>query len=176
MKLCFDVTLDDLVAVHRHYWSAIPTEKWERIKTGLVFAGAAFGLFAVNGMVEVGMLVAVAGVFVFPYLISMNQARDARRHYSSGPGLIGPRELELGRDELVSRSPLVELRVRFAGVERIVDEGDHTFIHLCTKNALVIPHHSITKGNPVEFVAALRTRWAEKPDGAKPVIGANSPS
>ena len=103
-------------------------------------------------------------------------SRQARRSLAQGANktVLGPRELELSGNELLSRTAFVESRMRLEVVERVVSDGAHTFIYLGTMLAIVIPHDAVSEGDPEAFAEAAQAADRHKFD-VKPQQGANEP-
>jgi hypothetical protein len=61
-----------------------------------------------------------------------------------------------------SRTAFGESRTRLEAVERVVSDGDYTFIYISPVMAHVIPHAAVSEGNLEAFAEAIKERTAPR--------------
>ncbi|HEV3439486.1 MAG TPA: YcxB family protein [Gemmata sp.] len=179
MKICFEVTIEDIIAWSLYHLEHSPSERQTRrklLRVGPILFIAAFSLAFIwmwsNGMNDED-LVMVLGIFIpaclilcalwivrMPDRMRDGCARRYRRLYSEGSttGLVGFRELELTETALASRSASGEAYYRLSVIDKICSNEDYTFILLNAITAIVIPHDAIAAGNVTAFIKELERR------------------
>jgi hypothetical protein len=178
VKIRFETTIDDVVALNHYHATHSPTSvRALRIWQGMplilgLFVTTALALLigspesAIGGGIT-SIVLGGAWVLVAPYVYHARVARTVRSALSESTnnGTIGPHELELTGGGLVHRNSYVESRVNYSTLEPVVTDG-YTFIYMNALAAHVIPHAAVTESDPDEFVAALRQKIAGTPSDA----------
>jgi hypothetical protein len=172
MRIRFENTIDDLVAFNKFHHEHSPATK--RIVVGQMFIVAA--AFLIPGVVVAAVTenwwflvwMAATGLvatLTVPPWYRRYLERYLRRMYGEGgnKGMVGWRELELMGNELVERTPVGESRTHLEAVERVVSEGDYTFIYTSAVMAFVIPHASVSEGDPMEFAVTIKQNISPTP-------------
>lgn len=184
MKIRFENTIDDFVALARHHSEHSSTARRARTYALCVFSFAVIMMItglalkfsdylAHHGIAGwnftlvtvLSVLLGLLGVLVYMPVFFRRQAeRHARRTYAEGnnKAVLGPRELQIVGDELVSRSTYAESRMRIEAVERVVSDGPYTFIYINAATAYVIPHEAVLDGDHDKFADVLRQRISAK--------------
>lgn len=175
MRLCFEVTVQDLVALHMRFVSqnsAIRSrQRFFQCFPPLLFLVLAINHFyihadepedaAADTVVWVVMLVLSAlWVWRSPVFFRRSFASNALKLYSNGStsGLTGARKLELTASTLDSTTTAGESHYKYSSLLKVVSDDMHTFIYINSFFAIVIPHHLVAEGNLDEFVDALKMR------------------
>ena len=180
MRIRYELTIDDLVALARFQNDHSPTVRRVRVRATWIFAivvlaitaGIAFkisevmeehGLF---GQVITGVMVAILLISLVLSILRMPESfrrsaeRQARRQFAEGENksILGTRELELAGNELISRSTYGESRLKLEAVERVITDGNYTFIFINAVTAHVIPHEAVIEGDHEKFAEAIKNR------------------
>jgi hypothetical protein len=182
MKLCFEVTVDDWIAVERYRWdrSLARLERHVvRPRSVLLTGVVVFVMAALVVEIEVaaGMAVIACGViccfhWVLKQLAFRPNPQFWNRYKESLPHeAVGLHELELTDEDLVEKTPNSVRRIALEDVKEIDSVGDHTFLHTEPVRGCVIPHHAVTQGNVEAFVEAVRMRVSEMPAGPSAAAG-----
>jgi YcxB-like protein len=183
VRIRFENTIDDFVALARYHSDHSPAARRVRVRATWIFAIAFLLLTAGLGIKisiyfeEQGIvgwyfaLAAVSPMFLgilgavirMPGAFRRQAERQARQTYAEGnnKAVLGPRELQLDGNELVSRSTYAESRIRLEALERVVTDGAYTFIYLNSVTAYVIPHDSVLEGDPEKFAKAILSAGVE---------------
>lgn len=170
MKICYEITVDDLVAFNRYHVEHSKVLRRQRIARIIIVPAIVIVLTALVSLESHEPAFFVGGVLIASLLaILMARSfwqtleRNVRKMYGEGSnkGLLGPHELELSGDRLIHRSPFVETKYRFEMVERVASTTDHTFVYVSAVNAHIIPHHAVSDGDYEAIIEAIRRRLPE---------------
>jgi hypothetical protein len=182
MRIRYENSIDDFVALARFHNDHSPAARRVRVRATWVFAivslaVTAFFGFKVSelldeqgwgqegrifslGIVSFLVLCILGAIIRMPGGFRRSAERHARRMYAEGAnkGVLGPRELELVGNDLISRSAYAESRLRLEIVERVVTDEDYTFIFINAVTAYIIPHDTVSEGNLEKFTEAINNR------------------
>jgi hypothetical protein len=168
MRIRFENTMDDVVAFSRycfrHSPTMIRTRRYVVWGIPLLIGCPVAWYWVANGMYEslvCFMLGCSIYVLVYPRLMLWSHGRAVRRIYMEGKnrGVVGWHELELTDLTLIERCEVGESTIRIDGIERIVSDGDYTFVFVSAVSAHIIPRASITEGDYDLFVSALQNKY-----------------
>jgi hypothetical protein len=175
MKLRFEVTVEDLAALHMFYMDRMPAQK-TRVRClqwgpPLILLGLAINHFSVfgDGLDAIGtddciwlflLVLSPLWIWRFPQVFRNGLIRNALTMYSKGStsGLTGSRELELTPTGLASRTTAGESLFKYSSLLKIVREESHVYVFINSFNAYVIPRHLVIEGNLDEFLDVLESR------------------
>ncbi|MBP3954212.1 YcxB family protein [Gemmata sp. G18] len=182
MRIRYENTIDDFVALARFHNDHSPAARRVRVRATWLFA---VGVSAITAGVTFKMWEArhargegteawvapliFASIILISLIISLlrmpggfrRQAeRQARRMYAeaTNKSVLGTRELELIGSELISRSSYAESRLRIEAVERVVTYDGYTLIFISATTAHIIPHDAVSEGDPERFAEAINSR------------------
>jgi len=166
MILRYTVTIEDKLAFQQHHFLNSPTSRKAMLESRLLVT-ALLGLFAIYTGVLLrdsfgGYCFSILAAILF-ITLPASQRRGAMQHMRNvyaegGTAPPEPVDMELLDDTLVVEEPRRETRMHLSLIERVVTEGDHSFIFLSAVNALVVPHRSVSFGDPKAFVETLNAR------------------
>lgn len=180
MRIRYDVTLDDVVALNHHHIRHSPFVRRRMTFLRWLLPGVLLAYFLAVATVRSPtpamavwmpagwVAVSVVWMLVFPRLMRWKSARQVRQLYAEGKnqGMVGPHELELTGDELIHRSSVSESRLRCSAIERVDTDGGYTFLYVSATSAHIIPHAAVTEGDPEAFADAVRQKLADDPPAA----------
>jgi len=180
VKIQYEVTIDDLVNFSVYFNSNSKTVRRRKaillFGVPLMIAGINLSLFLIKyppgGMDDKTLLetitvnlaiVAFFTVFwliVWPRRFKQVLARQARKLYSEGStaGTVGPHELELGDKGLIDSTSIGENQTYYRAIEKIVTNGEYTYIFRNAFTACVIPHEEIASSDLHAFLDSLEQR------------------
>lgn len=179
MRIRYTVTLDDLIALHRHYVARTmpfvvrvwPLVRWF-FPAACLFAVVGVFVTALPAPVKVVTAVPLALIFVmsvvwllltwdfcdFMSRMAIGQVRWTDRR-GKLRAMLGPHEMELSAYCLILRTEVAEWQ--FDHLQSVTTESGYTFVSTDMSHH-VIPHAAVTEGDPVAFTDALREKvWQE---------------
>jgi hypothetical protein len=177
MRLSYDIRLDDLYALQRHYYDSTPSvRRAVRLRQGIgvllalciMFAGWRYYPWDAWVFYASGGILVLFFLFAAPFLWRWNHMRCIRRQYS-GPaskGLLGSHLMEIAGDDLISTNSDRQLRTRISSLVRVDEDEDRVYIFTTPFNIHVIPHETVVEGDVDQLVAILRDRMAVTASGA----------
>jgi hypothetical protein len=171
MRIGYDIRLEDLYAVQRHYYDhAAPIRRAVRWRQGVgvllslsvMLVASAFFPHNVWPFYLGGSLLAVFFLFAAPFLWRSAYMRAIRRQYAgaASKGLVGSYLLEIAGDDLVSTNAVRQVRTRISSIDRIEEDDKRTYVFTTAINAHVIPYEAVAEGDAAEFVAILKDRMS----------------
>ena len=169
MLIRYENTLEDMVAFNRYHIAHSPNARRATWALRFAVAFAALVPSVTDGLTKddpgalpIGVVLAVVGVALAPRLVRWLSLCSVRRMYAAGAnrGVVGAHELELVGDELIERNPVGESRMKLQTVERVASDGGYTFVYVGAVMAHVIPHATVSEGDPEAFAEALKHRLA----------------
>ncbi len=180
MRIRFENTVEDFVALARFHADHSPIAVRVRRRATWVFVifvlafigGVAYfvsgflkehgidGWYFTLAAVSPILLGLLGAVVRMPASFRRQAERQARMAYAGGnnKAALGPRELFLVGNELVSRSTYAESRIHLEALDRVASDGAYTFIYINSVSAYVIPHEAVLEGDPEKFAEALSQR------------------
>jgi len=185
MKICYQVTLEDLVTfgVYHSNHSPAVQRMMKRYLYGVplfllilmiffllsVISSEDFDKKAFIVQTTLGIffpiVFSVLWLVIWPKRFEKSLARQYRKIYAEGSasGSVGPVELELTENAFVAINTTAETRLRYDAIEQIVTNGNYTYIFRNAFTAYVIPHEGITSGDLTAFIEALERRISIEP-------------
>lgn len=190
MKIRFETTIDDVIAFNRFHFANSPT--WRRQVWGqmLIIPGilllllllgywnldpaADHDFFALFFGIPVALLSAGWAVGIRWYM-SYSLERNTRKFLAEGRNRImfGWREMELVNNRLILKTELVDSSLDLRAVEKIVSDGDYTYVYIASISAYLIPMTLYPEDEYREFVDELREAW-ENREAPRPVEDPNA--
>jgi hypothetical protein len=180
MKLRYDVTVEDLVEFNLYYCEHSSSTRRSKtlIQWGfplLTLLLSLVILFSIippddadeNHELVLGLTILLANlvftiywVFMWPIHFRNSVARRSKKLYTEGTatGTVGDHELELTETDLVESDSSRITRTRLSTIEKVVINGDYTYIFLNSFTAYVVPHEAVSSGDLKLFVETLKRR------------------
>lgn len=171
MRIRFEQTVDDLIAMHHYTMEHSPTLRRQlRLNRWLVrvmIAGGMFGVAAVvnDSTMQVFLVLgALVGLVIGAFTTKRAERRAAERAARAmategGRDIFGPQEMWLDDDAFVRRSEFCETRQKWAGVQRVAETDDQAFWYIAASNAYVIPKRRLEEGDAEAFLHRARQLW-----------------
>jgi len=165
VKIRYDITLDDLVAAHRHRCRHTPSLQ---ILQALLVWPIPLGILIVCGFISfrdrtvflvlLGLAIAAVYVPVVQRALRRNFEEAVRRRYAGvqNPGVLGPHTLELATDSIIEHSPTGERRTALTAIWRVFCTDTHVFIYGAAAMPGVIPRQAAGADDLRAFMEALR--------------------
>jgi hypothetical protein len=171
MKIVFDASVDDHVALNLYTYTHLPAYGRDRIIWGILFPAGLFLFLAVLNFNKSGWSsVAFAAIIPGLYALWFLGGRKGRLRRSTRKILeedrskaeLGPQEIEVAHDGIVGRTRFEESKLSWKAIERTVSTPDYYFIYLSLLKAIVIPKNKITEGDFETFKRAVEERLREE--------------
>jgi hypothetical protein len=160
MEIEYTLTPDDAIAFQRYHFKASLSSRQfflRRLFWGILASILVFIIF--SGWKSVWGVLAVL-LFWLVYLLmiplsirwSINAFGKRMKKEGENKALWGKRRLTIDAQGLFEKSEVGETRLRWDGVERVVETADYIFIYVTTVSAHVIPKKSFQdKEQALEF-------------------------
>lgn len=155
MKISYQVSIDDIIAFNRYHMSHSRAARrivaTQVIAMWVLLIGTSLAidpgpnLRRVELVAGTAVYAAIATAFLIWCLRRMRD-RYARRLYNEGSNLtiLGPYELELNDASIVVRTQVVESRIQWKGIEKLVKTEDYAFIYTASVSALIVPKQAMS--------------------------------
>jgi hypothetical protein len=183
MKIRFDNTVEDIVALNRYLYAHSPAFRLQRVALAILVCAlpaalvvpvllASFEAEGVGDFVDlavrviilvIGFLIAIPWAWIVRRLFAWSINWQVHRLFREGEnrGILGSHELELTATGLIERTAYNETATKLEAVERVVDAGEFTIIFLSAVSGHVIPRHAVTEGDYDHFAGAIAHRLTE---------------
>lgn len=183
MKIRFETTIEDVIAFQRFHYANSPA--WRRqvwtqslllpvvlvvflalIVLSIVLAtrdDPGPNLLWVVPLFAFGipfLVISIGWVFFIRWFLNRALGRNTRKFLAEGSNRImfGWREMELVDGRLFVNTELVQTNLDLRAIEKIVSNGDYTFVYIASMSAYMIPM-DYPDEEFREFVAELREAW-----------------
>ncbi len=169
MKLQFDVTIDDLIEFHRHFFSTSKSvRRQRRIVIGTVTAISATTIVLTARSLPLNLRLAAAALFAvfFPLMLRLIHTKSLDRSVrsllaeSGTEGVVGRHTLVADESGLTEETSVNETRHAWSAVQRIDETDDYVFIFISSLQAHTIPRCRVAAGDLDELVRFSRTMIA----------------
>jgi hypothetical protein len=177
MKIRFETTIEDIVAWNRFHFEHSPALRRQRWIVTLLIPGIV-GVMAWSDYQakEESVLWMYALAFStfwcvgIQFLLPWRTAQNVRKLLAEGSNhsVLGWREIELVNNRLVEKMALIDSSYDLRAIEKIVSNGDYTFVYISSIQAIPIPMRLYPEEEYRAFVAELRDAW-ENRDELRPV-------
>ncbi len=168
MQIRYRNTLEDAMAFTKYHYANSDTVKKQKTKA-MIYGPITFvALMCVLAamMQEVNILI-WGCVFIAAYMFFIRRAyktgtdKIARKLYAEQDtrGFICEHLLEINEEGIFERTDLVELKHKWAGVQRIVVDNSYAFVCTGAFQAYIIPRERIIEGNFDHFIETAQTYW-----------------
>ena len=167
MRLCYENTIDDLVAFQHHFYrSSGNVTRNKRIAVVVIYS--VFIIFSLvapttnqvsrTSLILIMIAAATLAVVLYGWLINWCMTDGTKRLYGEGSqkGVIGAHELSFTDQGLLEKNDVGETLIYWHGIQRIDETDDYVFVFLTTMQAHAIPRHSVTEGELAAFVSELK--------------------
>lgn len=160
MLIRFENDLSDVLAwVDYHHSQSETFRDYVRSYRRLGLGFAALGVIMSTVMPAfLGMMTVAMGIFLYvssPPILYSKARSNARLMYEEGPmnGLVGRFEMVVEEDGVEIVSAMERHYYRWEALDRIVQTDTHTFVYVNGLQAYVIPHGSVSEGDPDALLA-----------------------
>jgi len=167
VKIRYENKLADVVAFNRYHCDNSPTIRRMRLMVTWIIPLVVVsigGLIALGQETYVPILPAAAFAIIYVF-ISRSTFRNStdrcvRKMYKEGSNntIFCDHELELDRDYLIERTEQSESKMKVNAIEKVISDGDRTYVYVNAIMAHVIPRDSVRAGDYDQFVEELRRR------------------
>lgn len=174
MLICFEITIDDIVAFNRYHLAHSTTIRNAKIRwvvmscIGSPIAAFCSYLILPNSLLgticAAGAFVIAGGAFAAIYFSGFHSApeQQVRKLLAEGrnEGMLGIHELAIDHQGISETTNVGKSRRLWTAVNRIEETEDYAFLYITAISAHVIPKHNVTAGDAAEFIQRARELMA----------------
>jgi len=186
MKIRFETTIEQLVAFNRYHHANSPTTTQQRRIVMLLFPGIVIVLAMIRTWYDLNSDVGDPMIFladwvtiwIFALVFSVSWIAFAQWNFprtleknvrkllaeGNNQSVLGWRELELVKNRLIVDTKWMHIRLDLRAIDKIVSDGDYTFVYIASLQAYVIPMNLYPEEEYRAFVAELRAAWEHRED------------